>query len=161
MGNCYSEAVDFHDSVDHMRVKRKDTLAERPSNCCGQISNLNVDIQFDSTPVAPSNIVPFNHNGVAPFTREERVKVIFENQKTMIKKLLTSLKTQNETKPEGETIVVDSALLDKLVHIEGGVAALARQLGINLEQGVDHYASPARYRTAPLSIEATAKVASA
>lgn len=150
MGNCYSSSVGFHDVIDQFKVKRKDTMMENTEKCGQEASTAYSDIEFDSTPFAPSNTIPFRHNGVAPFTRDERFRVMYDHQKTVIKKLLTRLKTQNETAHPGpEGITLESAFLDDCKNVDGGVAALARQLGINLDRGVGHYASLARSHTVP------------
>lgn len=129
MGNCYSSAIDFQDHVCQLRITGlKDARCERPPE--NTESQLLIAVQLDLQ-TDQSHPIAFRHNGVAPFTREEVVRFMFENQKTVVKKLLTRLKTSESEKAK-EGFVLDGAFFDGLKQVEGGVQTLAKQLGITI-----------------------------
>lgn len=132
MGNCYSSAVDFHDHVCQLRIAGlKDARTERPpENTEAQLLiSVQLDLQADQ-----SHPIAFRHNGVPPSTREEVVRFMFDNQRTAVKKLLSRLKTAESEKGR-EEVVLDGAFFDGLKQVEGGVQALAKQLGITVGRG--------------------------
>ena len=133
MGNCYSSAIDFHDHVCQLKIGgRKDAGTERPPE--NTEAQLIIAVQLDLA-TDQSRPVDFRHNGVTPFTREEVVRYMFDNQKTVVKKLLTRLRTNESEREKGkEGFVLDGTFFDGLKQVEGGTQALARQLGIMVGQ---------------------------
>lgn len=130
MGTCYATGADFHDHVTQLHIGgRKDAGTERPPEQTE--SHLLIPVQLEWTDEA-SKLVPFRHNGIRPYTREEVVRFIFDQQKTNIRKVLTRIKTLESEQRTKDGIVVESAFLDGLKQVEGGVGSLAKQLGITL-----------------------------
>ena len=129
MGNCYSSEVDFHEHLHQLQIRaRKDARTERPPE--NTENQLFIPVQLDME-TEQSRPVAFHHNGVAPFTREEVMRSMFDNQKSVVLKLLTRKKT-NESDKGKEGGVLDGAFFDGLKHVEGGVGTLAKQLGITI-----------------------------